>query len=252
MAQPKNEYLPLTQMQRGIFVDSSAADGDDPYIIQVMVELATALDHERLSRAVDAVVGARPALRACFRLRVSGEPVQIVVPAAHVPSAHDDLRNVAPEGLSERLEEIRKADAATAFDLGVAPLMRFRVADLPGGRQQVLFSAHHIVLDGWSVSSLLRDVLTVYEGAEPVAEYVFRDYLAWESQADAGAADEAFARVLEGFASPSMVAEHVVGAEPGERMIAANLAAGETAALADWCRRREISLASVVELCWAQ
>ena len=51
MAQPKNEYLPLTQMQRGIFVDSSAADGDDPYIIQVMVELATALDHERLSRA---------------------------------------------------------------------------------------------------------------------------------------------------------------------------------------------------------
>ena len=252
MAQPKNEYLPLTQMQRGIVVDSSAADGDDPYIMQVMVEPATALDHERLSRAFDAVVGSHPAVRACFRIRVSGEPVQIVMPAAHVPSAHDDLRDVAPELLTERLEEIRRVDAATAFDLGVAPLMRFRLADLPGGRQQLLFSAHHIVLDGWSVSSLLREVLAVYGGADPVAEYVFRDYLAWESQADARAADEAFARVLEGLASPSMVAEHVVGAESGERTIAANLPADETAALSDWCRRREISLASVVEVCWAQ
>ena len=252
MAEPKNEYLPLTQMQRGIFVDSSAAAGDDPYIMQVMVEPATALDHERLSRAIDAVVGSHPAMRACFRIRTSGEPVQIVVPAAHVPSAHDDLRDVAPELLTERLEEIRRVDAATAFDLGVAPLMRFRLADLPGGRQQLLFSAHHIVLDGWSVSSLLRDVLAVYGGAEPVAEYVFRDYLAWESQADARAADEAFARVLEGLASPSMVAEHVAGAESGERTIAANLPAAATAALADWCRRRETSLASVVEVCWAQ
>uniref|UniRef100_UPI002455BBA1 condensation domain-containing protein n=1 Tax=Nocardia farcinica TaxID=37329 RepID=UPI002455BBA1 len=89
---------------------------------------------------------------------------------------------------------------AAGFDLSVPPLIRFTLIRLTPDRFRLLVTNHHVVLDGWSMPLLLRELLDFYgrpahidsAGAAPS----YRDYLAWLRRQDADAAKTAWAREL--------------------------------------------------------
>ena len=100
--------------------------------------------------------------------------------------------------------------AIVPFDLARPPLLRFVLASLPSGEHRLVITMHHIVLDGWSMPLLLRDLLVLYaihsDTSSSPAARSYRDFLAWLAERDHPAAIDAWRAALAESAGPTLIA----------------------------------------------
>jgi amino acid adenylation domain-containing protein len=155
-AQP--EQAPLTEPQKEIWM--SAQLGNEASLAfneSFTLELAGNLDEAAFERAFAATVARHDALRAHFS-RVGDTMFSDA--ATTVPLERFDLRTSADA--NEDLALIVKAQAHEVFDLTRAPLARAQLVRLDSARWAFVFTAHHIVCDGWSINIILRDLEALY------------------------------------------------------------------------------------------
>jgi amino acid adenylation domain-containing protein/non-ribosomal peptide synthase protein (TIGR01720 family) len=188
------DVYPLTPMQAGMVFHGLSQGDQGVYFEQVSFVLDGVTDPARLAAAWQHVVDHTPVLRS--RIAWHGVPEQLQVVHEHVtlPVTH-----VGPVDLATLLAR----DRAEGIDLGQAPLMRVTIARLSATEVRVLWTFHHVLLDGWSVFAVLSDVLTAYAGRPLPQRRPFRDYLHWLADQDKPAAEAHWRRVLDGFESPT-------------------------------------------------
>ncbi|MFE3323800.1 amino acid adenylation domain-containing protein [Streptomyces sp. NPDC059176] len=252
----RSEFLPLTPLQQAFLYHSEVvADGVDVHVLQVVADLSGPLDAARLRGAFHAVLNRHPALRACFRRRRSGEPVQVVPPAAELPWHETELLGLSETATAAELERLTEADRLRPFDLRRAPLLRCTLVRHGGDDVRLLLSVHHIVVDGWSMPLLLDELFTAYADpdapVDPSPVPTHRDFLAWRARQDGAAARRAWGAALAGLDGPTYVAP----ADPARtpvlpRTAVAALDPDATGRLADWARGRQVTLATAVQGCW--
>ena len=63
---------------------------------------------------------------------------------------------------SERIRDERDRDLKNGFDFERDPLMRFIVFQLADERWHIVWSYHHVLLDGWSLGLVMRDFAAAY------------------------------------------------------------------------------------------
>ncbi|MFI5910640.1 amino acid adenylation domain-containing protein [Dactylosporangium sp. NPDC051541] len=191
------DILPLSPLQEGLYFLSSYADGDpDVYVVQQVLTLDGPLDADRLRAAAQAVQDRHANLRAAFRPRKAGQPVQLipaVVPVAWTVTATAAVATVAED------------ERRRPFDLAKPPLLRWHLVRIAAERHHLILTAHHILLDGWSTPLLVRDLLTLYAGAEPPRARPYKEYLAWVARQDRGTAEQAWRTALEGLEEPTLI-----------------------------------------------
>ncbi|HET9958013.1 MAG TPA: amino acid adenylation domain-containing protein, partial [Polyangiaceae bacterium] len=186
---PENveDIYPLSPMQEGLMFHTLLEPERGTYVNQLEVELS-GLDVPRFQLAWDEVVARHAALRTGFRsLSESSRVVQVVYRS--VPTqvmVHDIGSVVSPR---EHAAELARREHALGFDLAVAPLSRLVVARLNDRVCRLIWTQHHLVLDGWSSARLMSEVLSVYAGRElPVRGHSYRAYIEWLSSRDRAAA----------------------------------------------------------------
>src|SRR5262249_8895311 len=120
-------------------------------------------------------------------------------------------------------------------------------------RFQLLLTNHHIVLDGWSVPVLLRELFTLYSagGSRNALPAVrpYRDYLAWLAARDPAAARNAWREALAGLAGPSLVADPGASADRPVRL-PVPVDAELSARLVALARERGVTLNTVLQVVW--
>lgn len=94
-----------------------------------------------------------------------------------------------------------------------APLIRFTLIALAPEKFTLVLTNHHILLDGWSMPLLIRELATLYAADGQVAALpharVYRDYLTWMSRRDQQASRAVWARTLSGVEGPTLLAPAV-------------------------------------------
>ncbi|MGO4757024.1 condensation domain-containing protein, partial [Streptomyces sp. 2MCAF27] len=177
-----SDVLPLTPLQEGLLfhaVYEQQADLD-VYAIQLVLDLAGPLDAGRLKAAAAALLRRHPNLRAAFRYRKNGDPVQLIPRTVEVPWTETDLRPLDPGERAAEAQRITDEDRVRRFDVHRPPLLRFIVMELGGGAHRVVLTAHQMVFDGWSMPLIVRELFTLYgespAALAPVAPY--KSYLA--------------------------------------------------------------------------
>ncbi|OKI15539.1 non-ribosomal peptide synthetase [Saccharothrix sp. CB00851] len=173
-----SDVLPVSPLQEGFFFHAQY-DADDSYVVQEVLSLD--VDRE----AVQGLLDRHPLLRAGFRQTDRGRVEQVIAEALTLPwheyPATDDI------------EAVLAAERAEPFDLAHPPLMRAaRHAD------RLVLTLHHILLDGWSVGLLRREL--VGGRVEPVDH---RRYFAWLASRDRDAARTAWRAVLSDVDEPT-------------------------------------------------
>ncbi|MCX2946719.1 non-ribosomal peptide synthase/polyketide synthase [Lentzea sp. NEAU-D7] len=138
-------------------------DDADAYVDRL--ELLLDVDLDRFREAWQRVVARTPALRTNVVWQGVDEPVQVVRPAQ-------------------------------------SPLLRLDFSQ-DGDRVRLVWSTHHVLLDGWSTAQVFSDVIAEYRGDQPVTRRPFRDHLRWLSEQDTAAAESYWRRVLAGFTTPT-------------------------------------------------
>ena len=131
-----------------------------------------------------------------------------VVSSLRYPLTKSDLVELPEAARASALAEMLRMEVETPFDLERAPLIRTTLVRLEPNLHQLVFTAHHVVCDGWSVGVLIREMATLYRVGSQIwptridaqaagigAATSFATYVAASgarSQSDEGIRDEAF------------------------------------------------------------
>ncbi|MFI6955256.1 amino acid adenylation domain-containing protein [Nocardia sp. NPDC050408] len=245
------EVLPLSPLQTGLlFLMEMLAESVDPYVIQVAVELSGEFELDRLRRAAQAALDRHANLRSAFAFGANGKPVQLIAEGVRVPW------RVVAEVPDADLPDLLAADQRTGFDSALAPLLRFTVYRTASGRTHLVLTAHHILLDGWSMPLLMKDLLILYatrsDTALLPAARPYRDYLAWLSRQDREVTLRAWETALTKLA-PTLLAPVLVrptAPADGFGRSAFELSATETAALTSFAAATEVTVNTVLQAAW--
>ncbi|WP_158881410.1 non-ribosomal peptide synthetase [Amycolatopsis anabasis] len=199
------DILPLSPLQQGmLFHAVFDAEADDVYTVQFVLGLAGDVDAERLRRAANELLTRHANLRACFVHEDVDEPVQLVIDGVELPWAEVDLSGV--DDREAALNQLLAEDRRVRFALDEPPLLRMTLVRFGAGDFRLVLSNHHILLDGWSVPLLVRELLELYAGRAPRPVRPYRDYLAWLAARDDDRAREAWAKALAGVEEPTLLA----------------------------------------------
>ena len=262
MSKPRVEdVLSLSPLQQGLLFHAELNDsGHDVYTVQLSVDLAGPVDAAVLRAAADALLQRHSHLRAAFRHRKSGEPVQLITTGVSIPFTEIDLSDLPDGDRGAELDRLAAEQRGKRFDLGRPPALRFTLVTLAPKSHRLLFACHHILLDGWSVPLFVAELLALYRaglrgpdlpagaGLPPAVPY--RAYLAWLAGRDRDAAQEAWRRALDGVGEPTYL---VPGgrAQGGSEHLTRTLAPGAAARLRESARHHGLTLNTLVQGAWA-
>ncbi len=259
-----DDVLPLSPMAQGLLFHTMLATRREAYLVQIRWTLRGALDPAAFTRAFQAVAARHAMLRSAVIWErpdlALDAPLQVVRRSVRVPVEVIDLRGVAPEERGARVERFAAEDRARGFDVTRAPLFRVALLRVDGDAWRFVWTVHHLILDGWSLPLILREVTAFHEAfasgkdlkLPPVRAY--GDYVDWLAAQDRAGA-QAFwrARLHDvtaptplGFGRDGVPAE---GAEAGEAQ--RTLSDGESAQLAAFARRHRITVSTLMQGAWA-
>ena len=251
------DVWPLAPLQYGLLFHAMlAASSTDLYTVQVVVDLSGVIDVERMKAAAQAVLDRYPNLRTAFVNDASGSPVQIVLDEVTVPWHDIDLTTVPEEERAEAITRVLEEDQATHFDLTAPPFLRFTLITVAEGVFKLVVLNHHLVLDGWSMPLLMKDLLVFYATRGDATllgrARSYRSYLSWLHDQDQAKAVEAWATALSGLEGPTLMASDDRAREITARksQLELTLDAEQTSALTATAARLGVTLNTLVQVSW--
>src|SRR5581483_9826350 len=229
---------------------------------QVGYGVRGSLDGKAWRGAWEQVVQQHAILRTLFVWEHLERPLQVVRSQVRVPSEEHDWRAYSPEEQAERLEQWKRADRARGFVLGQAPLLRVALHRLSDERVHVGWSFHHLLLDGWSVASVVGEVFACYQAIKQgsrlalPARRSYGDYLIWLQQQDLTQAEGYWRARLRGFSAPTPLGVDRPGYPQQESSdnyhnYSLLLSATTTAGLQRLAREQQVTLNTLVQGAWA-
>ncbi|MEV7405100.1 amino acid adenylation domain-containing protein [Streptomyces sp. NPDC091267] len=243
------DVLPLSPLQEGLlFHAARETEGPDPYLVQARFLIGPGITEETVRTAVGALLDRHPNLRACFRHERLDRPVQVVPKAVGVPWARVDLAGLTADEAVARTEEALREDASLRFDLARPPLVRatFLRRDTGG---ELIVSFHHILLDGWSMPVVERDLAALVAGNPLPPATPYRDYLVWLSGQDRHKAEAAWCEALAGLERPALLAPAGPDTAPDRSQVW--LTTGLTGMLVRRAAAAGVTLNTLVQVSWA-
>ncbi len=250
------DVYPLTPMQAGIVFHALSQGEQGVYLEQVTFVVDGVPDPRRLAVAWQQVVDRTPVLRSSVVWDGLVEPVQVVARRVELPVIHHDWRDLPAGDRARELDRVLAADRVAGFDLGSAPLLRVRLAQLSDTEVQVVWSFHHVLLDGWSVFQVLSDVLACHTTRTGLPQRrPFRDYLHWLQQQDNHNAEQHWRAVLSGLAAPTALPYDRVPAQAhtsrSADRVSLELGVAQSSRLYELARRHHLTVNAVMQGVWA-
>ncbi len=205
------DLYPLSPMQQGMLFHLLERPQDQLYFEQFTCQLNGPLDREQFRKAWQQVVDRHPALRTVFLWEGVEEPLQAVKRKVALPFHEEDWRKVPAPQRPEKLRQYLLEDRVRGFELTRAPLLRLALFQQEEMSFEFVFSASHLLLDGWSGTRVLEEGFQIYEqlcrGSQPDLPIPrpYRDSIAWLRQQDPERAREFWAENLEGVSDPPAI-----------------------------------------------
>jgi amino acid adenylation domain len=158
---PRPETAPLTEAQAEIWLAAQAGDeASCSFNESFTLRLDGVLDEAALTSAFKTVIGRHDALH--IRFDRTGERFSFI------PDFSIDLPIIDVSDKTDRdliLRDLIEREAYVPFDLVNGPLARATLVRLAADRHALVFSAHHIVCDGWSMNVIMEELAAAYSAA---------------------------------------------------------------------------------------
>jgi aryl carrier-like protein len=256
------DTYPLTPTQQGILFHSLSEPDSGVYATQLVCELRGGLDEEALQAAWQTVVRRHQSLRADFAWDVWTEPIQVVRREVEVKMNREDWTQFNHERQEELLEEYLRSDRERGFDFKHAPLLRLALFRRSDKEYVFVFSHHHLLIDGWSLSIILQEVFAIYDasraGRDPRLKEPrsFRDYVVWLGQQDQAEAENFWRETLKAFTEPTSLGienthKTLAEQEQGYGEESLHLSETSTESLQAFARQNQLTLSTLLYGAWS-
>ncbi len=248
------EILPLTGMQSGMWLH--CATHPTAYQDQVALRLKQPLDETLFAQAVDVLVAETQALRTGFAKTPRGELLQIVFRDRSDYFQFIDASAWGAE-LEVELTTLRATLRARHRDLLRDPLFSLTLVRVNTALFELIIDFHHIVLDGWTSSLLLKRLEALYftnaSGGDRNSARGMRTYFEWLRRQPVGQARDYWQRLLGDYQSRSDVPTHlprIPATEPVPLFVESRTGASLYAKLVSWCAQRGLTVNAAIQSLW--
>ncbi|MGG6352097.1 amino acid adenylation domain-containing protein, partial [Pseudomonas putida] len=245
------DIYPLSPMQQGMLFHSLSDEGDDLYVNQLSLPVE-GLEQERFRAAWQHVIGRHEILRTSFHWE-GGQSAPLQVVHRHVDVAMTVLDWRARSFTAADLEAVARAQRG--FDLGQVPLQRLLLVRTGDAEHQLVWTSHHILMDGWSSSQLFGEVLQHYASGEVTGDSGrYRDFIAWLQEQDQGRLQDYWQGRLRLLDAPTQLSQSIhprhTADLPGHEALYTRWDAQRTAALQQHCRAQGITANTLIQGAW--
>lgn len=189
---PRDKKLPASFVQEEWL---SFQNGEE-YAVEVNLTevylIKGALDIDALVKSFHTVMKRHESLRTTFNI-YSIPPSQIIHPEPIVTPRIIDLQHLSPQQQKSHYEKLVIDESKTRFNSVKGPLLKVYLIKLSEQENVLLIISHHLVVDGWSMGILHRELSALYDAflnsthpALPNLEAQYADYATWERSATMG------------------------------------------------------------------
>ncbi|MEV0648299.1 amino acid adenylation domain-containing protein [Phytomonospora sp. NPDC050363] len=254
---------PLSPLQEGLLYEY-LREADSDHVVQVEYSFPVAAEPGRLARAMAELARLTPTLRTVFAWEELTAPHQLVLAGQGIEFHHFDQSGLST---AERQEAVRLRSARQherPFDLRRGPLFRCD-AFTAGETTRLVFTHHHILLDGWSLAELCRRFSQIYTAlgdpgrplppgerdGGPIPTYA--SFVRWATDRGTEEFDRYWSRLLDGYETAAAVPTAANGETPGDSgvgRLARSSDSGLARRLTDAFASRGVTLAHAAEAAW--
>jgi amino acid adenylation domain-containing protein/non-ribosomal peptide synthase protein (TIGR01720 family)/FkbM family methyltransferase len=177
----------LSPLQAGLYYHWMSNPSQEAYFVQTTSQLEGDLRIDLLEQSYSRLIADTGVLRTFFTQNY-GVLLQAVKRAGDYDFRYEDVRKVDNYDLSS----FQEADRRRGLDLHKDNLMRLTVIRVDDNRYEFIWSHHHILMDGWCGSILIRNFFEIYysllKGVPLVQKktYPYADYITWLEKLDQG------------------------------------------------------------------
>ncbi len=254
------DIYPLSPMQQGMLFHSLLAPDSGVYSEVTSCVLEGNLHPDAFARAWEETVNRHPILRTSFVWEDVEKPLQIVHRRVAMRLTREDWRALSKDEQSGREEEFLERERTQGFELTKPPLMRIALIQTGMEEYRFVWSHHHILLDGWSLPLLLKEVLERYGGLVSGQEvdlgpvHPYKDFIQWLRLKRQSGGEEFWREELRGFetATKLPLAHSAVAPSSDDhyRVARRQLSERTTAALQELARQHHLTLNTIVQGAW--
>ncbi|MBV4551044.1 non-ribosomal peptide synthase/polyketide synthase [Pseudomonas sp. SWRI102] len=246
-----DDIYPLSPMQQGLLFHTLYEQAAGEYVNQLRVDVQ-GLDAERFRAAWQATVATQDILRSGFVWQGEWEqPLQVVHKQVQLPFTALDWRERDEQ--TQALTALANAERAQGFDLGQAPLLRLVLVRTGAEHWHLIYTHHHILMDGWSNSQLLGEVMQRYNGRPPASTVGrYRDYIGWLQRQDGKLSEGFWREQLAALQEPTRLARAALDSDSqgGHGDCFQTLDAPRTQALEAFARGQKVTVNTLVQAAW--
>ncbi|MEG4032706.1 amino acid adenylation domain-containing protein [Microcoleus sp. S36b_A4] len=180
--------LPLSFAQQRLWFLDQLVPNNPFYNVPAALRLTGALNFAALQQTFNEIVRRHEALRTTLTV-VSGQPVQRIAAAFHLPINVVDLRNLPKESRQTEANRLTAQEAQRSFNLSNDLLLRVTLLQLDDAEYLLMLNMHHIVSDGWSIGVLIQELGALYTAFAsekpsplPALSIQYADFAKWQRE----------------------------------------------------------------------
>ena len=251
----------LSGLQEGMLFHSLYDVGLGAYIEQFSCDLS-GVNLAILNKSWSYLISRHSILRSGFYVDVFTVPVQCVYKEVVLPVVELDYRGMSGEEQQLAIKEFEASDKIKGFDFTTAPLMRLGLLRLSEERYRMIWTSHHILFDGWSLSILMEEFLSSYEllsaGKAVVAgqEDYYEDYIRYIERSDKEQEEQYWRNYLDGLGHSTLLP--FIGSTPERnkgrglyQSLHLKVDAAVAAKIHEYAQRHHITLNTIMQGVWS-
>jgi amino acid adenylation domain-containing protein len=161
-AHQNSEFHPLSFAQQRLWFIHQLAPDTPAYSIPLIIRFQGHVNLAVLEQSLNEIIKRHEILRTNF-IVVDGQPVQVIQPELNIKLAVEDLQQLPEERRTQEAQRFTKELAQQSFDLSSQSLLRAKLLHLEETEYHLVLILDHIIVDGWSIGILIRELAAIYE-----------------------------------------------------------------------------------------
>ena len=201
----------LSPMQEGMLFHYLEDRNSAAYFEQMVYRVYGEFELRLLEQAFIQIIERYDVLRTVFVYEKLQRPLQVVLKKRRASIYHLDISHLDKQERNNFLEDFKRKDIKMGFNLSKDLPIRISLIKTAADTYFMLFSFHHIILDGWSIALINNDITQIYTSLkakipvelEPPLQY--NEYIKWLEKQDKNKGLQYWRQYLEDYERPAIL-----------------------------------------------
>lgn len=249
--------LPLKEIQEAMLLHHVYNKHDSGFLL-VQFEIKGQIDTSKFEKAWNLVIKRHGVLRSSVHWENIKKPIQLVHKIGTPNFQFLDWSNFSPDQQEKELTSLKSSINEHGIDFKKFPLLNFYLIDLDVQNHIFLWPSHHLLVDGWSTSNMIEDVLNIYDSysneKEPSLTELpsLKSYFGWIKNKNSAESHSFWTNYFDGYGKSELFGSNShKGIESREVSKKVVLSVQETKGLANRAKNAQVSLSTLIQGAWA-